>query len=114
VNSETGRTEIRVWTLKKDRLRLLEETPFASQRLERDLEIWLEKNPDLLGRDLLVIGRQVSTTSGPLDLLAIDESGALHIIELKRSMLPREAVAQALDYAAWLNSTFSRGNYSDC
>jgi len=103
--SEIGRTEIRIWTLNKDRLRLVEETSFASERLERDLEGWLAKNPDLLGRELLVIGRQVRTTSGPLDLLAVDELGALYVIELKRSMLPREVVAQALDYAAWLNST---------
>jgi hypothetical protein len=105
VNSEIERTEIRVWAVNKDRLRLVEETPFGSERLEKDLERWLEKNPSLLGRELLVIGRQVSTTSGPLDLLALDELGALHIIELKRSKLPREVVAQALDYAAWLNST---------
>ncbi len=105
MNSETGRTEIRVWTLNKDRLRLVEETPFASERLEKHLEDWLEGSPDLLGRELLIIGRQVSTTSGPLDLLAIDALGVLQVIELKRDMLPREAVAQALDYAAWLNST---------
>lgn len=48
--------------------------------------------------------RQVRTTSGPLDLLGIDETGALHIIELKRDLLPREAVTQALDYASWLGS----------
>jgi hypothetical protein len=105
--NEIERTEIRVWALKKDHLIFVEETPFASKRLERDLETWLAENPDLLGRKLLVIGQQVSTTSGRLDLLALDTFGALHIIELKRSMLPREAVAQALDYAAWLNSTSS-------
>jgi hypothetical protein len=105
MNSETGKTEIRVWTLNKDRLRLAEETHFASERLEKHLEKWLEASPDLLGRELLIIGRQVSTTSGPLDLLAIDALGVLQIIELKRDMLPRQAVAQALDYGAWLNST---------
>jgi hypothetical protein len=40
------------------------------------------------------------TRSGPLDLLAIDESGDLVVIELKRDSLPREALAQAIDYAA--------------
>jgi hypothetical protein len=105
MNTETGRTEIRVWKVDENRLRLVDETSFASERLEKNLEQWLERNPDLLGAKLLVIGRQVTTTSGPLDLLAIDATGALHIIELKRAMLPREAVTQALDYASWLDST---------
>jgi hypothetical protein len=104
MNSETARTEIKVWAVTDDDIGALEETSFASGRLEKHLERWLERSPDLLGRDLLIIGRQVSTTSGPLDLLAIDALGALYIIELKRSMLPREVVTQALDYASWLNS----------
>lgn len=105
MNSETARTEIKVWAVNKDDIKFVEETSFASEHLEKHLERWLEQSPDLLGRDLLIIGRQVSTTSGPLDLLAIDALGALYIIELKRSMLPREAVIQALDYASWLHST---------
>ena len=41
---------------------------------------------------------------GRLDLLGIDELGKLVIVELKRDRTPREAVAQALDYASWLDS----------
>lgn len=40
------------------------------------------------------------TGSGPLDLLAIDRSGDLVIVELKRDRLPRETLAQAMDYAS--------------
>ncbi len=40
------------------------------------------------------------TKSGPIDLLGIDRSGNTVIIELKRSELPREVLAQAIDYAS--------------
>lgn len=38
--------------------------------------------------------------SGPIDLLAIDRSGNTVVIELKRDELPRECLAQAIDYAS--------------
>ena len=67
---------------------------------EQDLENWLERNPRVLadGEPLLVIGRQVPTEAGPIDLLALNATGDLVIIELKRGRTPREAIAQALDY----------------
>jgi hypothetical protein len=42
----------------------------------------------------------VETASGPIDLLGIDRSGNTVIIELKRGFLPRDAIAQAIDYAS--------------
>ncbi|OPY50844.1 MAG: hypothetical protein A4E48_01733 [Methanosaeta sp. PtaU1.Bin060] len=48
----------------------------------------------------MIIGQQVSTKSGPIDLLGIDKSGNTVIIEIKRGELPREALAQAIDYAS--------------
>ncbi len=50
------------------------------------------------------MGLQVMTRSGPLDLLGIDRSGDLYVIELKRERLPREALAQAIDYASDIQS----------
>ena len=51
----------------------------------------------------MVIGRQVITKYGKrVDLLAIDASGTLYVIELKRDRTPREVVAQALDYGFWV------------
>jgi hypothetical protein len=50
----------------------------------------------------MLIGRQERTTGGPLDLLAIAPDGALVLIELKRERTPREVVAQAIDYASWV------------
>lgn len=54
-------------------------------------------------RDNLLIGRQEDTGfGGRIDLLAIAPDGSLVLIELKRDHTPREVVAQALDYAAWV------------
>jgi hypothetical protein len=71
--------------------------------LEKTLEDLIERDPDILGEPLLIIGRQVPTAYGKiLDLLAIDGDGVLHAIELKRDKTPREATAQALDYGSWV------------
>lgn len=42
----------------------------------------------------------MQTRSGPIDLLGIDSSGNTVIVELKRDELPRECLAQAIDYAS--------------
>jgi hypothetical protein len=39
-----------------------------------------------------------------IDLLAMDATGGLIIIELKKDRTPREIVAQVLDYASWVRS----------
>lgn len=65
-----------------------------------DLEQWIKSNPQILGDDIAVIGEQVQTSSGPLDFLGIDNFGNTVIVELKRDRLPREALAQAIDYAS--------------
>lgn len=81
-----------------------EKTPFVD--LEKVLEDWIESNPHLLleGEDLVVIARQPRTAFGKyLDLLAIDETGATVVVELKRGETPRDVVAQALEYASWVD-----------
>jgi hypothetical protein len=40
------------------------------------------------------------TKSGPIDLLGVDRAGNTVIIEIKRAELPRETLAQAIDYAS--------------
>jgi hypothetical protein len=99
-------TEIKVWQLIDNQLSEIGEANLAAAHLERELEGWIEKNTSLLGANLLVIARQLDVPGvGCLDLLCIDESGTLVIIELKRDSTSREAVAQILDYASWLNTT---------
>jgi hypothetical protein len=71
---------------------------------EQRLEDWVVKDPSILGIDVLLVGRQVTTANrGRIDLLAIDSEANLVVLELKRDKTPREIVAQALDYASWVN-----------
>jgi RecB family endonuclease NucS len=71
--------------------------------LESRLEEMIEAEPDILGRPLLLIGRQVPTDHGKfIDLLGLDAEGGLHVLELKRDRTPREVVAQVLDYGSWV------------
>jgi len=70
---------------------------------EAQLESVLEEDISILGLDLMLIGRQVTTSFGKrIDLLAIDTDGNLAVVELKRDRTPREIVAQVLDYGSWL------------
>lgn len=70
---------------------------------ESRLEDVLENKIEMLGLDILVVGRQVPTAFGKfIDLLGIDADGDLHIIELKKDKTPRDVVGQVLDYASWV------------
>ena len=91
--------EVKLWKVDADR-----PVPVPRQRLDLEdrLEGWLCEDIGLLSDDLLVIGRQISQFDGTLDLLAVDREGNLVVIELKRDRTPREVVAQALDYASWV------------
>jgi hypothetical protein len=72
------------------------------------LEECIHSDIRILNDGWLVIGRQIRTDHGGIiDLLAIDNSGALVVIELKRNLTPRDVVAQAIDYAAWIQSLSS-------
>lgn len=80
-------------------------TPLTSARLatEQTLEEMIIRDPRILSGEWMLIGRQEATSNGGrLDLLAIAPDGSLVLIELKRDRTPREIVAQALDYAAWV------------
>jgi len=69
------------------------------------LEDALTKDLSILSPQLMLIGRQISTAYGKfIDILAMDMSGNLSIIELKRNRTPREVVAQLLDYASWVQT----------
>lgn len=70
---------------------------------EQMLEEMIVAQPRILSSEWMLIGRQVDTGfGGRIDLLAIAPDGSLVLVELKRDRTPREVVAQALDYAAWV------------
>ena len=57
----------------------------------------------MVNDNLLVVGQQVETAYGGfIDLLAIDPTANLVVLELKRDRTPRDIVAQTLDYASWV------------
>ncbi len=94
-------TEIKTWQIINGKLISVDAALKHEGRTEPyDLEPWLASNPEIIGTDVMIIGRQVMTKSGPIDLLGIDKSGNTVIIEVKRDELPRESLAQAIDYAS--------------
>ena len=85
-------------------------TPLRASQLasEQLLEDMIEKNFSILSENWMLIGRQeITPFGGRTDLLAIDPNGDLVLIELKRHKTPREIVAQAIDYAAWVDTLTS-------
>lgn len=89
--------DIGVWTIDGD---APQRASRAHVDLERQLEDWIANDSSLLADGLSIVGRQVRLDAGPLDLLAIDEQDRWVVIELKRARLYRDAITQALDYAA--------------
>jgi len=96
-----------LWRAEGDKLSRIVTTPIG---LEAQLETYIESDPSILGEPLLIIGRQIPTAHGGfIDLLALDDSATVHVIELKRDKTPRDVTAQALDYGSWV-STLSRSD----
>lgn len=79
--------------------------PLAPVVLENEqrLEEMIVASPQILSNQWMLIGRQEQTDlGGRIDLLAIAPDASLVLIELKRNRTPREIVAQAIDYASWV------------
>jgi hypothetical protein len=78
--------------------------PSSVGLLEKHIENWLAAHPEILfpGELILVIAQSISGDS-MADILALDSSGRLIVVEIKRDWSSRETVGQLLDYAARLN-----------
>ena len=75
---------------------------------EQKLEEMIVRDPRILSGEWMLIGRQeITSYGGRIDLLAIAPDGSLVLIELKRDRTPREIIAQALDYASWVEQLTS-------
>jgi len=98
--------EIRLWAMCKsgDRPTVKPVESIKELDYEQSLEDVLTEHPDLLFVGLNLVGRQTPTSTGWLDLLGVDEDGRLVVFELKRGTLARDAVAQIIDYASYLNN----------
>lgn len=90
-----------IWTVGKHPV-ALNTTKLASEELLEDMIV---QDPRILSEEWMLIGRQeITPQGGRLDLLAIAPDASLVLIELKRHMTPRDIVAQALDYATWVEA----------
>ena len=93
--------KVRLWEVVNDDS--LKEVESKKVAFEERLENWLAKDISVLDSSLLVIGRQVETSfRGKIDLLCLDNQGNTVVVELKKGRTPREAAAQALEYASWV------------
>ena len=61
---------------------------------------------DLTGRD----GIEYPTAVGPIDILAIDDSNAFIVFELKRGRSPDHAIGQLTRYMGWVKQTIGKEN----
>jgi hypothetical protein len=99
---------MRIFSIKEDgKFEEFSRKYFQVEHEESLLENWLENNSDDILEDgkLLIIGRQVTTNLGSIiDLLGIDREGNTVVIELKRDRTPRDTLAQALEYASFVES----------
>jgi len=79
-----------------------------SSMSEKELEDMIVKAPSMLSNEWMIIGQQIRTDyNGVIDLLAIAPDASLVLIELKKGRTPRDVVAQAIDYASWLEQLSS-------
>lgn len=91
----------RIWRIGQPPQRLREST-LAS---EKSLEQMIIASPEILSDEWMIIGQQEDTGfGGRIDLLAIAPDSSLILIEIKRGRSPREVVAQAIDYATWVEA----------
>jgi len=70
--------------------------------IEKDIEGVIEKRPGIFGKDLKLVGRQIETDTGRIDLLLKDKSGNHTVVELKLNKIGREAINQIRRYMKWL------------
>ncbi len=89
--------KIGLWTFSGKSLARLAESEFQLEALLEDL---IAEEPSLIRDGLTVVGRQVEVEGGRIDLLAVDPQDRWAVIEVKRGALRREAITQAIDYAA--------------
>lgn len=95
----------------------LEKKSFSELKLSEryDLQEWIADNPRILGENLLIIQKEFdgfSETNERLDLLALDESGKLVVIENKLDDSGKDVVWQALKYVSYC-ATLTKSEISE-
>lgn len=92
-----------------DKVSKISESSFTGLNIweRQHIEEWIRTNPEMIGEDLLIVSIEFdrfTNSSDRLDVLALDRSGNLVVIELKRDSAAGYADLQAIRYAAMVSS----------
>jgi RecB family endonuclease NucS len=92
-----------IWAPSKsdDEVSNIEELAETSISLERDLEDHLVHDLDAIETGLTLLGRQMSTDVGRIDILAEDQKGVRVVIEVKAGDAKDSAIGQIARYLGW-------------
>lgn len=97
-----------IWSKNKETA--LSQTRFP---VEQNLEDLLADHIELIDPDWMVISKQINLSNGNrLDMLCMDRTGTLHVLELKRGNTPRDVAAHVIEYASYV-SEFTYKDISD-
>jgi RecB family endonuclease NucS len=84
---------------------LMEDDPGTTKDgTEKDLQDWLYKHPEVLGKNFRIIAKEYQTGKGPVDLLALDADNRPVAVEVKR-VAALGAVDQCKRYIKALKTT---------
>jgi RecB family endonuclease NucS len=95
-------------TVSDDEVTDTDELAETSISLERDIEDHLVHHLDSIESGLKLVGRQVSTDVGRVDILAEDSNGHRVVIEVKVGEAKDSAVGQIARYLGWYAKTEGR------
>jgi hypothetical protein len=78
-------------------------TDEVTELLEKDLENYIEKSKNIIGKSLRIVSRQeIIPQIGRIDLLCMDEAGTRYVVELKLGHIGRAALNQIQRYMGWV------------
>jgi hypothetical protein len=77
-------------------------TDEVTEVIEKDLERFIENNPNLIVEALKSMRRQLDTPVGRIDLLLEGKKGNLIVVELKLNRIGRGAINQLRRYMNWV------------
>ena len=104
-----GDERMALYEIHPDSLELIPATSFADEGVyeRQDLQRLLRDQPEVLGEPLFVVAEEFGDWEDSrrrIDLLALDQSGDLVVIELKRTEDAGHAELQAIRYAAMVST----------
>jgi hypothetical protein len=73
-------------------------TEEVAQTIEKDVEEHIAYSPNMVGKGMKLVGRQVNVPSGRIDLLLEDEKGNTTVVEVKQGRIGHDALRQIQRY----------------